>query len=46
VIPARGIEIGPITGCPEQSLPSHLIGCHENVTEGAANGEGLRIKGE
>jgi hypothetical protein len=46
VIPARGIEIGPITGYLEQSLPSHLIGCHENVTVVAANGEELRIKGE
>jgi hypothetical protein len=46
VIPARGIETGPITGYPEQSLSSHLIGCHENVTVVVANREELRIKGE
>jgi hypothetical protein len=46
VIPARGIETGPITGYPEQSLSSYLIGCHENVTVVAANGEELRIKGK
>jgi hypothetical protein len=46
VIPARGIETGPIAGYPEQSLSSYLIGCRENVTVVAANGEELRIKGE
>jgi len=46
VIPARGIETGPITGYPEQSLSSYRIDCHENVTVVVANGEELRIIGE